>query len=605
MDQETGTTASSPERNFSSDASELPSPSALVKPEEIQRGPNILPPTSLKPYTTKQLRKRHVEPWLVFSILGVTATIVITRLQMSSSASPQDSCIDSGSSRLEQLFRINAVGVKGLTFAQAKFLDLLWDTAIGQGGKFIHGLILYHLVSRSITLLLEHSTLSYGPFFGLKFSPVSIESLWALFSILSQAPAQIKFMCAGLIFVIGYVLSFATIWSATTGYEADTVPAYDIMNTGAFVKQDSNRLTTCWSVPDTNRSDFTLSQPIIGPTFAQAFGTWENIGLGAEFERLHMRAASPKVNTSEEFQNLYTYAISKNTFLHHYNDTVDATALKGIGKFRGTDNWYDDDCDDGGGHETSTGYRFNQTCQRAPLYMSVLGWQYAGFEQKDREDLPPDTRHNQPPWLDGSEYVPYHASFNLNVSIAEQDDMIPYNSTLWWNKSRIALNAPFLNLGTDCQWSNGSLGLCLCFDGKVVSQDFRESTPTCLNDTGYRWGFSGFVVVIALALETVWLLICMAIWLVNVTMSELVRMHRPGTGVIRGVLDIAGAIDLSIGSDTGAYTEEELKKELEKCPSIGYEIDHGTENPRIRLRPVGHGVRTRQNLRINRHTAYG
>ncbi|KAJ8126289.1 hypothetical protein O1611_g7349 [Lasiodiplodia mahajangana] len=280
-----------------------------IKLEESSSDAKPLPPKHLRRYTTRQLRKRHAEPWIVLSLLGIIGTIVAGSqiLNDCSSDSHSDVCnIGSDNSKTEQLFRINLVLLEGLSFAQAKFIDLLWDTAVGQGGRFIHGLVLHQLVSRALTLLLECSTLPYSFFLGVKFSTVSIESLWACIRILfSKSRFLTTFMAVSLLFIIGHVLAFATIWGAATGYEADTVPAYDILNSGAFVPKDSDRLTTCWSVQVSSQAELNLSKPIIGPTFAQAYGSWGNIGDKKEFERLQMRTARPLVETSEAFRNMY------------------------------------------------------------------------------------------------------------------------------------------------------------------------------------------------------------------------------------------------------------------------------------------------------------
>lgn len=275
-------------------------------PEEHLSSPEPLPPKNLKRYATKQRRKRHVEWWLLFFVLAIAATILTACGVGPGESLYQEGCIDKNNSETEQLFRINVPLIKDLSFTRAKFIDLLWDTAIGQGGRFLHGLILHQLVSMAVTLMLERSALPYSFFLGVKFSTVSIESLWACFQTLySTTPISTTFMVLGLFFTIAHVLSFATIWSATTGYEAATVPAYDILNTGAFILKDSNRLTTCWSVRDLDRVESRSSNPIMGPTFSQAYGTWNNIGDQKEFKRLKLRTKNPKVETSEAFMNVY------------------------------------------------------------------------------------------------------------------------------------------------------------------------------------------------------------------------------------------------------------------------------------------------------------
>ncbi|KAI1753729.1 hypothetical protein F4782DRAFT_545518 [Xylaria castorea] len=580
---EDGYTTPSTVRNNNAESADIPYLLAKVELEGFSSDTKPLPPKNLKRYTTRQLRRRHTEPWLIFSLLAIVGTILVAGLLIHSDPSFKDGCIDSDNSETEWLFRINLVVFNGLSFAEAKFIDLLWNTVVGQGGRFIHGLILHQLVWKALTLLLERSTLPYAFLLGIKFSTVSIESLWVCFRILfSKIPISTTFITVSLSFLIGHVLAFATIWSAATGYEADTVPAYDILDSGSFVLQDSDLLTTCWSVEDLNRVEQSLGKPITGPTFAQAYGRWEHIGDNKEFERLKMNTTFPEVKTSEAFRNIYAYAKAKETFSHRYQ----GPNLAYMDQINRTDTWYDNDCYKSDA-ETANGYNFTESCTRNSLYTSVVDWQ---------DKTPGD-----------SEYVPYNTTFILDEKIKKADRVVPYNSTLWWNSTRVKLGAPFLEIGTDCQWFGGSLGLCLCFDGNVLSKDFRTSHQICLNDTGYRWGFSGFVVLIGLALEAAWLVVCTVMWSVIITRSQLVRMHRPGTGVTRDILDIAGAINSSIGTDTGAYTEDELKKELEKCPPVGYDINNTTSAgyERLRLRPLRHVIPTRRKLRVNGHTLYG
>ncbi|KAI3323718.1 hypothetical protein HD806DRAFT_543936 [Xylariaceae sp. AK1471] len=574
-----------------------------------------LPPKKLERDTTRQLRKRNLELLLLYSILAVVVAVLIFTSQASWSSRLKfdgsedgNACVESFNSRseAERLFQLNVHAIRGLSFTRAKLIDLLWDTVVGQGGRFIHGLVLHQLVSRALTLLMERSVLPYSFLIPVRFSTVSIESLWSCCRILFVTkPIRTTAITIGLLFTIGHVLAFATFWSAATGYEAETVPAYEIAAPGTFISKESEQLTLCWSVPNLDRVGPYLNKTIIGPTFSRAYGSWENIGDKKEFERLRMRSKSPLVDTSEDFQNIYAYAIAKETFFSRYNSTAFSEQAKVIGR----DTWYDS-CGYNGS-ETANGYKFYETCTY-DLYSSVDGWQFAGFGQKEQENLPPDWRNETNledpghPMPADSDYVPYRATFLLDADTSMGDFVVPYNSTIWWNDTRIMLNAPFLDIGSDCRWFEGSLGVCLCLDGDVLREDFRRNPKTCLNSTGYSWGLSSFVVLVGLLLETTWLLTCGLMWFLIMANSELVKAHRPGTGVIRAVIDIAGAISLSLGTDVGAYTDKELKKELEKRHPVGYGLNDHEEAtyPRIQLSPMLNGMRVRPKMRLDNETIY-
>jgi hypothetical protein len=95
-------------------------------------------------------------------------------------------------------------------------------------------------------------------------------------------------------------------------------------------------------------------------------------------------------------------------------------------------------------------------------------------------------------------------------------------------------------------------------------------------------------------------------WFIAMSESELVKHHRPGSGFVRAIIDISRAIDISLGSDTGAYTDKELTKELEKCHPVGYSlVEHEQPTkPLIRLIPMPGGMRMRPQIRIDKKTLY-
>jgi hypothetical protein len=198
---------------------------------------------------------------------------------------------------------VNIHVLEGLSFTEAKYIDLIWDTGIGQVGRFLHGLVLHHLVSRVLTTLLEHSALPYYFYLQVIFDPVAVKSLWSCLRILlAKKPVPTTVMVIGIFFAISHVLAFATIWSAATGYEFDTATAYAITDTDSFISMASGQLTLCWSVPDWDRVQKGVGNKIIiGPTIEQIYGgNWEKIG-----SRLEFNEDSIIQEASGDFKNIY------------------------------------------------------------------------------------------------------------------------------------------------------------------------------------------------------------------------------------------------------------------------------------------------------------
>lgn len=215
------------------------------------------------------------------------------------------------------------------------------------------------------------------------------------------------------------------------------------------------------------------------------------------------------------------------------------------------------------------------------LYRQFTGFQFAGAGQ---EAISEDT-----PW--------FNTTFQLDPSVDMSNwrqsdlpyqtlDPVPYNSTLWWNGSAIPLEAPFLNISarqTDCEWF-GRGETCLCYRDAPLTSDFmRDDNLICISEQGYVWGFSSVITLVGVILEVCWIVGCFGMWLDVHINSNLFRMNRRGSGVVRNILDIGGAIRHDLGRDTGAYSNRALTKELEKLPPVGYEVVDDGQKGRISI----------------------
>lgn len=171
----------------------------------------------------------------------------------------------------------------------------------------------------------------------------------------------------------------------------------------------------------------------------------------------------------------------------------------------------------------------------------------------------------------------YDNQLQQNHNVTEDHVVIvPYNSSLWYNGTSINIEAPFLNLRKNCFWDS-PLGYCLCYNGQPLPSDIQSNSTNpmvCLNGNLYNWGFSSFLTVIGLSLESLWALACFCLW-VFAKRSKLVSHGRSSVGTVRNVLDLAEIVNAQLGQGTSVYPDQKLREELEKCPPVGYAVIPG------------------------------
>lgn len=108
-------------------------------------------------------------------------------------------------------------------------------------------------------------------------------------------------------------------------------------------------------------------------------------------------------------------------------------------------------------------------------------------------------------------------------------------------------------------------------------------------------GFSQRYTILLTSINSVWLLITAALWLYVELYSQLLQ-KRGRLDKWRAVLDMASALQQRFGHDTGAYTEDELEKEVEKLTPLCYStVAHeGSNEERIVLEECEKGENWRK-----------
>ena len=138
-------------------------------------------------------------------------------------------------------------------------------------------------------------------------------------------------------------------------------------------------------------------------------------------------------------------------------------------------------------------------------------------------------------------------------------------------------------------WSRSELGECICYKGKPVTEDFRlDYHAICTSGGQYVWGFSSSIIFVGILLEAVWCYVCTFLLLPATQQSRLVRRGRPATGVIRAVLDLAGALNQELGPGVSWYNEKQLRKKLLNCQPVAYRLwDEGETKNHVGLTSAG------------------
>jgi hypothetical protein len=200
-------------------------------------------------------------PWaLLFVIVAGTSALfaVVTKLGDGVASGRNDSifyCDSSGKVRYRyssvfgtspywdsRLFLSVTMGVHGLTFGQAKAIDIGFDLVAGRGSQVLLALATYPILRRSILRSMEVREFSLALLMPFFLERLSVFSLWAMFANMrsrrtkpktDDQTEEIQYRKARvrvdwrvvLVFLVGcYVLALPTVTSVMTSYQVRSAP---------------------------------------------------------------------------------------------------------------------------------------------------------------------------------------------------------------------------------------------------------------------------------------------------------------------------------------------------------------------------------------------
>ncbi|KAI0899925.1 hypothetical protein F4806DRAFT_505994 [Annulohypoxylon nitens] len=508
-------------------------------------------------------------------------------------------CVDKADTAAEQYFNLDLT-FGNFTFTQAKVIDATWDTIIGQGGRLIHGWILYSCVIYPLLVLaMEISSVTYNYYTTLSFSRASIDTLWTLLSTIHSMKSYSIIICTVLtVYSLAYTILFPLLWSAATGYVNRAHKIY-AMSEGDTTPLDSEDPSICW-VLNAPGLDLPVEYPHIeiGPNFSSIQPIRRSYNYTAtEISFQSNTQGGPDCHTLE-----YTTGgwIDKDneTIWDHLRDyggenvedestenfanirTYPAAWANGAPIANGTDNstkrldWWL------GGDETYCALVGNGT-----LFSSVEAAEYMSPEQS-RKPFHAGIDIDLVPLKWPAEVTAQWSYFVLNRSIPLSTGVIPYNSTIWFNSAPGQAMAPFLDIGYNCSgntpWT--SLGNCICYKGTPISPELLSSEKAVCNTApGYVWGFSSSLVRLGLILEAVWMACCFLSYLRLSLRGSLINKNPIRTaGTMRMALDCSTSIRNDLLSEADFLSEKELKENLEGI-KISYQAfeEHGEMRHRV------------------------
>ncbi|KAL8748867.1 MAG: hypothetical protein Q9199_008026 [Rusavskia elegans] len=208
------------------------------------------------------------------------------------------------STRWQATFQINLRGAAHLSFAEAKFIDLVFDLILGQGGRLLLAAVSYLVFMDALLRSMETTPVSYKLYASLVFSSTSLVATWrASKAVFTTKGWRAKLYLTWCALAMIYVLAFPTLIESMTGYVSPSSPGFQLADR-QFVKSDSDDLKSCFNVTGGFLLGFDQNlTKAVGPA-AHVFDAASRAGL---LRKWHPGEAPSGVNSSSPFWSLASY----------------------------------------------------------------------------------------------------------------------------------------------------------------------------------------------------------------------------------------------------------------------------------------------------------
>ncbi|KAI1879814.1 hypothetical protein JX265_001435 [Neoarthrinium moseri] len=510
-------------------------------------------------------------------------------------------CADPASDSWQATFELDLTFGQ-LSFSQAKLIDLGWDTIIGQGGRLLHGWILYRcVIKRFLFYTMERSTVSYDYFMTVWVSRSSLETLlMTVKEFPSIDKARVLMYSVLLVFFLGYTILFTVLWSTTTGYVNLSRKLYAMPN-GDVIPLDSKDLAICW-VLDSVRLGLANGHVELGPVFSELQDPFIKeetpevqlcADIGQAVQHPTYRHGQGGWETQPTIWDQFNMSKPSANFLNLRAYTLSAQLLRIATDLSEWKRFGSSSVLDHAGGQMPSISRNLSKCTDQNSSLNVLESSIGTLQYVQQPTHAMNGSHVS--WYtDVTGTLMYRSNVQLDNSIPNHPGIVPYNSTLWLNGTQFDLAAPFLDIGYGCTGPEPgpftSLGNCICYRGEPIPPEFlADKRIICNTAPGFVWGFSSNFLVIGLILETIWLGLCL---FTNLSLSTSVTMLKDPRA--RNTSNMLLALDFSEGArndlgsiDVRQVSEESLRKAL-KGHRIGYERASGETEDDFSLNLMHH-----------------
>lgn len=213
-----------------------------------------LPPKFLPPRSQRNFSLSIVIPSLstIFALVSLSVFLSKLHLLLPDKTSYGDnndiSCdLTVGNvSAAEKAFTIDLRSQLKLSFATAKFIDVVWDLVIGQGGRLLLAWISYSVFMDGLARMMETSAVSYQLYASMVFETSSLFSTWYSLRAVSTGHGwRGRAFLTWFGFATMYVLGSPTLMSAATGYLNPSRIIYRTED-NRYIPADSDSLRHCF-----------------------------------------------------------------------------------------------------------------------------------------------------------------------------------------------------------------------------------------------------------------------------------------------------------------------------------------------------------------------
>ncbi|KAI4265249.1 MAG: hypothetical protein L6R38_009555 [Xanthoria sp. 2 TBL-2021] len=300
----------------------------LVQPTSFQQKPGpahpesddaMVTPTSRLPPKPLPGRQKY-RPFVLATLIAVLNVLVLAVLLahikyflpatdwdgygIQSTGTSCDLVNKENSTRWQSTFQINLRGAAHLSFAEAKFIDLVFDLILGQGGRLLLAAVSYFVFMDALLRSMETTPVSYKLYASLVFSSISLVATWrASKAVFTTKGWRAKLYLTWCVLAMIYVLAFPTLIESMTGYVSPSSPGFQLAN-GQFVRSDSDDLKSCFNVTGGFLLGFDQNvTKAVGPA-AHVFDAASSAGFSLKPDP---GEAPSGVNSSSPFWSLASY----------------------------------------------------------------------------------------------------------------------------------------------------------------------------------------------------------------------------------------------------------------------------------------------------------